>query len=355
MVTENEIGNDTHVGFPPEFVNPDDKEKAAYGLQYAKAIYTCGTRYGLRYFNADTANFNALTEQAQGEESVTLLRNLFGYASLPNNQKDVTADLAHLDVGILKLAPKYINRAVAKMQKLQYDIGLQAIDVVSVDEKAAYAAAIQAFYRQRKWIEDMGYDPQVFFPDIDISSLPLYPDEMLFDIATNPKIKKEIGGELLIKLLHSINNFNQKMREVDWDLAVYGLGHVHCYADANGIPREDRINPKFWGGSYVENDNFEDQEYAFFFEFISHNQFIKETSDQLTQDQQMEIVRAYSNKNSAAGYLDYRRSEHFDGLGYLPVMRYYFRSEDNRTFVTKKNEFGREYILEKGEYLHPEW
>lgn len=347
-------GADTHYNFPPEFVNPDVKETADYGLQYAKAMYNCGTRYGSRYYNGgtDAAEFDELTELAQGRQSLDGLKNLFGFSSLPG-QRDFTEGLAYIDLNVLNLAPKYINRAVDKMQKFNYDIGLQAIDIVSINEKKDYAAVLDAFYRQRKWVNDMGYDPRVLFPEIDVDSLPIHPDEMLFDIATNPKLKKEIAGELLMKFIHAINNFQQKQREVDWDMVVYGRGHIHCYADANGYPREDRINPKHWLGSYVENDDFEQQEYAGFYDFISVNQFIKETSDQLTQDQQMKIVDAHCNQNTTHSFGDYRRNESYDGLGYIPVMRFYFRSEDNRRFVEKKTEFGRSILIEKAHNYKP--
>lgn len=340
---------DTHVNFPPEFVSPSIKESPDYGLQYAKAMYGCGTRYGSRHYSGYNSDYDELTELSQGRESTDNLRKMFGYSSAPGVE-DPTADLAYIDLQVLNLAPKYINRAVQKMQKIHYDIGLQAVDIVSIDEKKDYAASLQAFYDIRKWMEDMKYDPKVMFPELDVASLPIYPDELLYNIATNPKIKKEIAGELLIKLLHSMNNFHQKMREEDWDLVTYGMAHVHCYADENGIPREDRINPKFWIGSYVDNDDFEQQEYAGFFDFISVNQFIKETSDQMTQDEQMEIVDAHCNKNTLDSWVSASRSKDYDGLGYIPVLRFYFRSEDNRNFVLKRNRerwLGGDELIEK--------
>lgn len=143
------------------------------------------------------------------------------------------------------------------------------------------------------------------------------------------------------------------MRQVDWDLAVIGRGHLHCYADENGNPRVDRINPKYWVGSYVENDNFEEQEYAGFFDFITVNQFIKETSDQMSQAEQMEVVRAHVNKNAQWNFTDYRRLDQYDGLGYMAVMRFYFRSQDNRNFIYKKNGFDRTLLVEKAYNYRP--
>lgn len=333
--------------FPEEFVSPAVKETREYGLKYATAMYYASNRYGSTFFYG-SSEFDSLVELAQGRQSVDGIKKLFGYIDPNSPLNDGSNALAFLDIQVLNLAPKYINRCVAKIQKNHFDIGVNAIDIVSIDEKADYAAALDAFYRLKEWVTSMGFDPKELFPELDVDSLPQYPDEMEYDIMTNPKIKKEIEAELTIKLIQEINNFNQKMREVDWDLSVIGRGHLHCYLDHNGVPRVERINPKFWIGSYVENDDFEEQEYAGFFDFITVSQFIKETRDELTLDEQMEIVRAHSGTTPNNTYfVDYKRLENYDGLGYIPVMKFYFRSEDNRRYVSKKNLNDGMILVEK--------
>lgn len=334
--------------FPEEFVSPKEKEKRDYGLQYAKAMYYSSNRYGTQFFYGNS-DFDNLVELAQGRQSVSGIRKLFGYLDAQNPLNEGANALAYLDIQVLNLAPKYVNRAVAKIQKTHFDVGVNAIDIVSLDEKADYAAAIDAFYRLKDWMEQNKFDPRAMFPELDIDSLPDFIDEMEYDVMVNPKIKKEIEAELTIKLIQSINNFLQKMREVDWDLVVIGRGHLHCYNDDNGVPRVDRINPKYWIGSYVENDNFEAQEYSGFFDFITVNQFIKETKGELTVDQQMQIVNRHSSQTPDNSYfVDLNRLENYDGLGYIPVLRFYFLSEDNRTYVRKKNGFGDDVLVEKG-------
>lgn len=339
--------------FPSEFVDPKTKELPEYGLSYARSMYYSSNRYGSTFFYG-TSEFDSLVSLAQGRQSVDGIKKLFGYID-PNSPLNQGSNaLAYLDIQVLNLAPKYINRAVAKMQKNHFDIGVNAIDIVSIDEKASYAAALDAFYRLKEWVTSMGFDPKELFPELDVDSLPQYPDEMEYDIMVNPKIKQEIEAELTIKLIQEINNFNQKMREVDWDLAVIGRGHLHCYLDSNGVPRVDRINPKFWIGSYVDNDDFEQQEYAGFFDFITVSQFIKETRNELNLDEQMEIVRAHSSTTPNNSYfVDYKRLENYDGLGYIPVMKFYFRSEDNRRYVSKKNLNDGMILVEKSYNYQP--
>jgi hypothetical protein len=336
--------------FPPELVNPKDKEKASYGVAYAKAAYYNDNRYGQRLFGQDD-EYDSLVEIAQGRQSVSNLKKIMGFHFNDGRENpDGPASMAYIDPQVLNLAPKYVNRGVAKMQANHFDIGLDAIDLVSMDAKKDAAAIIKTFYRMKDWVKQFGLPLQSMFESIDVASLPQYPDQLLYDLNTNPKLKTEIGGEMALKMVMEMNNFNQKMRQVDWDLVVIGRGHLHLYLDANNIPRVERINPKFWGGSYVENDDFEQQEYAYFLDCISANQFIREASPYYSQEELIALIKANGIRNSSfnPGDTAVKNLNSYDNLVYIPVMRFYFRSEDNRTFVTRKNRYGSKTIMEKG-------
>lgn len=336
--------------YPPEFVSPKDKEEDEYGCQYAKSMYATSNRMGTMLF--DEVEYQALMETAQGRQSVEGIRKLFGHF---DDDGDGSASLAYIDPQILNLAPKYINRAVAKMQKYSYDIAVDAVDPVSVDEKGDYAANIQAFYRLKEWVVSMGQDPKALFPDLDVDALPRYPDELLYDLTVNPKIKKEIAAEISLKLLHYVNDFRQKMREVDWWIVVYGKGHLHFFNDENGVPRSEVINPKFYIGAYSENEAYHGQQHAGFLDFITVDQLRKEMLACGKSELEIQIIA----DKWRGGYLGGSSPEivggvdSFDGLDYIPVMRFYFKSEDNRRFVKSKNQYGSDILLEKSFNYEP--
>jgi len=351
-----EDNNGGGYNYPSEYESPKIKEKRPYGLQYAQAMYSMSTRTGSRFLYEDS-EYTALMEVAQGKQSVDNIRKLFGfYTDYDQTQDDGSGNLAYIDIQVLNLAPKYINRAVAKMQRFNYDLEVNAVDIVSVDEKKDYAAGIQAFYRLKQWVTEMGVDPKQLFPDLDIDSLPQYPDELLYDASVNPKIKKEISAEIAIKLLHYVNKFQQVMREVDWDIVAFGKGHIHCFNDPNGVPRVERINPKYAIGSYVDNESYTGQENAGFFDFISVNQLRKEMlADGYTEEQVKEIAQRHASANSIYNTASPTSAwDRFDGLDYIPVLRFYFKSEDNRTFVRMKNQYGSEMNLEKSFDYEPD-
>lgn len=335
--------------FPPEIVSPKQKEDKAYGLAHVKAQYYTNNRYGFRSIY-DNIDYQSLIEFSQGRQSVTNIRKLFGYHR--DGQRHAADDgpesLAYIDVQVLNLAPKYINRAVGKMMRNNFDISLEAIDLVSREEKADFAATVQTLYRIKDWVQQMGIPLQAAFPGLDVASLPKYPDELLYNLTVNPKIKQEIAGEMALKLVFAVNNFKQKYREVCKDIVVLGKGHLHCYHDRNMIPRIDRINPKYWYGSYIDNEDFEGQDYAGFIECITVNQFLNEAGGMYSQRQLEEIVSTWGVKNTAfQSYLYDRTLAEYDNLTYIPVVRFYFLSQDNRSWVSRPNQYDVDTLINR--------
>lgn len=331
--------------YPNEFVAPREKELKAYHLQYAQALYYSSNRYGSRLFE-DDSEFDALVEFAQGRASIDRMAKLFGrFAGSNNPQLDGPESLMRMDLAPLQIVPKYVNRAVSKMTGLDYDINIAAIDVATIDEIRDYESAINAFYRIKDWMTKVKLNPQEFFPELDIASLPEVPDEMLYNAKVNSKIKKIISAEKTIKLAHKINNMRQRLREVCWDIVVIGRGHMETFPDENLIPRIKRINPKYWMGSYIDNEDFSTQENAGYIDFITINQFRKEAFQYMSSAEMEEICDHYSNLNSPL-HSTYRHSQNFDGLSYIPVLRYYFLSNDQRTYRVQNNSFGNPTIKE---------
>lgn len=325
------MSNNSGYAFGDEFAPVKKKATKAYGLQNAKAIYFSSNRYGYRMFN-DTLAANALVEFAQGRQSTDSIYRSLGFFNDRGTTQSDNGSLAYIDVQVLNLVTKYVNRAVAKLQRYKYDINFTAVDPISVDEAKQKNSQIKTLYELKNWFQSIKVDPQQYFPDIDLSVLPDYPDELMFNLAANSKIKKIVDADKTLKLITNapINDMGQVMREVDWDQVVIGRGHVHCYLDENNVPRVKRINPKFWGGSYVDNEDFTKQEYAFFIDFISRNQFKKEAQGDLSKGEMESIISAHAFPNTAASFGTLPQYyDNYDGLEYIPVMRFYYLSNDN--------------------------
>ena len=175
--------------FPDEFVSPKEKENPKYGAQYAEAMYTVSDRFGAR-IGDDNDEYDALNEIAQGRQSVDNIKQIFGHYNVEAETTDGGAeDLAYIDIQVLNLAPKYINKAVGRMQAIKYDVSAAVLDPTSVDEEKQYKNQLKAFFDLKKWVDTIGVSAQKLFPNIDVANVPEEPDEFLFEINTNPKIK----------------------------------------------------------------------------------------------------------------------------------------------------------------------
>lgn len=335
--------------FPNEFVNPKTKEKDFYGLQYAKGIFYSSNRLGGHTF-WDEDEYTTLTEISQGRQSVDPIRSSLGFfRGSGNDPKDEGASsLAYLDVKVLNLAPKYVNRAVDKIMNLEYEVQLEVIDPVSVHEKATYESAIGTYYEFKGWLKDINMNPRDFFPDLDVDVLPEHPDQLMFEMLTNPKIKKAVDGELALSLIHQMNDANQKFRIAARDKVVYGRGHIHCFRDENGIPRMENLNPKYYVGSYVEDEDFRHQEYVGYRDFPTVNQFRKEARSTMSEEDIEAVVQKYSYQNATQGqYSSTYENNKYDGLNYIPVLRFYFLSQDERVYVKRPNQYGNQTLMER--------
>lgn len=332
------MSNNSQYPFPDEWAPPKKKEKPDYGLQAAKAMYFSTNRLGYRLFN-DTATFNALVEFAQGRQSTDNIYKMLGFFKDTGATQDDNGALAYLDVQVINLITKYVNRTVAKLQRYKYDVNFTAVDPVSVNEAKEKAMQIKTLYGMKNWYDTMKVNPQQYFPELDVAILNDYPDEQMFNLSSNSKIKKIVDAEKTMKLVNNtLNDMGQVMREVDWDMVVIGRGHIHCYQDENGIPRSKRINPRFWGGSYVENEDYSKQEYSFFIDFISLNQFKTEAQGKLTKAEIDDIIAQHAYPNSAASFgTAPQYYDNYDGLEYIPVMRFYYLSNDNVAYKIWNN------------------
>lgn len=331
--------------FPDEFVRPEIKEKPEYGLQYIQAAWASNDRFGAGRF-ADQEQIQSLVEIAQGNMSTEPLRRQFGVINDPTSRYDDGPNsLVHIDPQVLNLASKYVNRAVAKINMRQFDVGLEAIDQVSGDQKKDYQASIKAFYRLKSFYQEMGVPYQAVSEGLDIATLPEFPDELLYDIEVNPKLAKEIAGEMILQEVKEADRYAHKMMLNIWNLVVKGWAHVEIFNDHNGIPRMKVIQHEYWGGSYVEDDDFEEQEYAFYIEPITVNQFIKEAHPYYDEQELRHIAYKYSNQNQE--FTGIESTNFFDHLSYIPVVRFYFLSEDNRSYVSRNNQHGSKILMEK--------
>jgi hypothetical protein len=331
--------------FPKEFVNPSTKENKKFGIEYAEAIYYSSHRHGARLIDSDS-EYNDLMEFAQGRQSVDRIKNILGHFESSNPETDAES-LDYIDIQVLNLAPKYINKIVGKLRKLRFHARMSIIDAKSINEEKEFKNKVRAYYDLKNWYDKIGVPAEKLFSDLPIDVLPEEPDELIYMLSVNPKVRKAIKCEKTLKLLHYINNWDQIWRECDWDMVVFGKAYVHNYLDHNLVPRQNRVSPQWAIHPYSESESWDDLEYFAYIDFITANQFCRESKFDLTPQQQLDTIGEFGKPAKYHGYEIPEGPRSYDGLDYIPVLRFYFISEDSRHFEKKRNQYNNPIIVKR--------
>lgn len=327
--------------FPPENINPEEKTHPLYGAQYAYAAYHNFKRRGGDLFLNATERYKHLTDLAQGEQSLDTVKGLSGHYAGEDGENE---GLAFIDFQTLNLAPKFINLVLGKLNKIQYDITLEAVDALASDHKAEYEAKAKTVVELKSFLEQYVEGYQRLFAGIDIADLPSEPDELAIKLNMTYKHWAAMEGEMKLKQAHIRNNWPQIAKEIGWDIVTLGVGVVSVWEDMNGVEREKRIDPDKFFCSSSESEAFEDLEYAGYLEHITPNQFRREVSGELSEIQIEEVISNFASSRGT-NYNDSFSNQ--DGLGYIPVVRFQFLTENTEKYVIRQNSRGNLKIERK--------
>lgn len=342
--------------FPDEFVDPIEKEKKSYGLQYAKIMWNSYTSYGSFIGYNAWSNYQSLIEVAQGRQSLDGLKKHIGYI----NDEMIKEGLTYLSLQVIPLAPKFVNLVQGKINKIDYDISVDAIDPVSLDKKKQYETSAKAYLNLKGFLDTIGADSSQLFQDIDPSSLPETTDDLDIHLQMNYKTEKALEYELALIETHNVNDWAQIKRELAFDLIVLGLGVTFSWIDQNGAKKEARISPDRWIFSQTNTESFSDLTWAGHIDYLTPGQLKREMmADGYTEDEVKEVIERYGGTNNYDKYSQNGFGNGFygnlnvDNINYVPVLRFQFLSEDTYKFVETKNKYGNPDLQRKNMVFKP--
>lgn len=333
--------------FPNEYTDPEHKKSDSYGLQYAKAILSAHSIYGGVLYFMEDARYRNLVEFAQGNIDIDSLKRMFGFF----RNEDENESLSYLDVSVLNMATNLVNGAVGRLARLDYDLNMTVIDPLAIDLQKQYEASVKTFMELKGFLNTIGVSAKEVFSDLDIEAIPEHPDELMVDLQMNPKLKMAMEAEMTIKLIHKVNAWNQILREFAFNLVVIGFGVIYTYHDKNGMPREKNIRPDMFLHSTPINEAFDELDYGGHIERLSPQQFIREASPYMSQVEIQDVLNHYNTRY--AGYRG-RENEHYDGLGFVEVLRFQFLTENTEKFTRAPKSKGNRVLKKRRYDFEPE-
>ena len=343
------IANPTYSTFPNEFVSREEKETKDYGLMYAQAIWNNYVVNNGANYTRNVANYEFLRAIASGRQSSDDIAGLLGY-----NGGNGIYSSRQIDIQILNFGKMFVESAVSKMIRRQYNFTASIIDPSAVDAQKTKEAIIKSYFA----VQELAGEKlaKEMFPDIDTSVLEDTEEETLLKAQMSFSQEMRMEADIAIKLLTKVvNDFEQVRREYAEDLVVCGIGGTKVQLDENKVPRLNRVNPMNWTYSQVDSPKLDKISYAGEIEFLTVTDFARETAEYLTKDEQEQIVGSFG---TIYPFFTFNENGTYvpsvvNTNKYVPVLKFQFLSTNIDTFEIKSNKFGNNRIYRKDYTYNP--
>ena len=345
--------------FPNPLAKHAEKVKKAYGLQYAKAIYSQwgGMDSENSLYARRMREFNISRDYANGTQDTSIYKKIL--TSL--NPNDGDGSLLSLDWTPVPIIPKFVKIVVNKILSANLSPNIEAIDPVSKTEKDRKKAKIRFQVENQaaiKEAQELGLDVGV-----DTNKIPQTSEEAEILLQGSLKTDAEIAAQLATRLTLAWNEFDERIfRRCVEDLVSCGMGVVKRENDPNYGIKETYVDPAYFIHSVTDDPNFTDIVYAGHIRRISIQELKRIAGDQFTEDEYMQMARTvmnqYGNNPNRFGTTRYDGILDQYNYGYdeytIEILEFEFISVDDIIFEEKESRFGNVGFYYKGyEYNAP--
>jgi hypothetical protein len=338
-------------GFPSEFVNPETKDKPAYGLSFARAMYGRYYRQG-GYYSQSNNQYVENRKYAEGLQSVEKYKDLL----------DMNGDsaFANLDFSIVPVAPKFVDLLVGEMTNQEYEIQFNSIDPTSLTEKDKERNKLQANMELAEFsaiIEEMAGVPVI--PSGEY--IPETQEELDLHMQMNFKQDTEVAMEESVEFVLNNNDWSELRRKIYRDLIVLKRASIRLYYDDNDNIRLRYVDPVNLIVPYTDKDDFGNIRYAGEIQKLEIHQIRRMSQGSLSEEDLYNIAKNSAGKhgnrtwNYGSSFQRYYRNFGNAGLAgvaeyddfTIPVLDFEFHTINILKFEERENKFGRSYIEEK--------
>lgn len=326
--------------FPDPFADPKVKATPEYILKYGKAMYSQFGKYGLRVFYNDKAKYQSLANYANGMQPIDKYKKrLDCWDDEPGKDTFVNIDWSPFN-----LATKFVNIMTDKIYQTGYDPVCHPIDPLALDQRQNTEYMMKAFMEHRDWIQEMGTAFNAETLGFDPGLLPDHADELEMHMNMTYKDRFAMEAEMAIKIHMTNNDFEQVRKEYIRDFVVYGIGCLETRNDKNGYTKIRRLDPRTVIIGNSESEDFKNVTHGGYVENVSIADLRTAAGKQFTEEQYQTIYRDFSrpvygsetNVPPLNAYDTYNNG----GERMVPVMKFYFKTTNEYTYVKKQDKRG---------------
>lgn len=335
-------------GFPNPLVDKKTKDSKEYILQYCRAMYAQFGKFGMRAFWNDRSNYDVLESYALGIQMIDKYKKRM---DVWENEPGRNAYL-NIDWQVINLASKFVNIIVDKIVGAGYDVECRAIDPLALEARKEKESKMRAVMEHQKWFEETGIalDPDAlgFSPDM----LPDHSDDLELHMAMNYKDLFSMNAEMAIDLHFTNNEFEQVRREYIRDSVIYGPKVVETINDSYGNTKIKRISPKTLIIGNSKSEDFKNTAHGGYIENMSFAELQAEAGSKFNQDEWDKIYKDYSTLmgSTQVDNWDLYRTGLYQNTNerMVSVMKFYYKTTIQNTYVKKNDKRGNARIYEQG-------
>ena len=241
------------LGFPSHLIDSSQKNKK-WISDYIKAAWTDYTTYYPNQLYNGRDKYHETKLYMLGKQSVSRYKKLFQ----PNQVANEDQSWININWDILPIIPKFKRIALSSLLKTDFSISVDAIDPLAQDDKKEFYAQNAAKIILKEEYRKQGLDESLVpDPDVDASNL------KELDMYMNYSYKHRMAVEMqdALKLIMSLNKFEQLREQVVEDLIDFGISGYKEYFDKSGNIKIRHVSPANMVMSYSVDPNFNDIQY----------------------------------------------------------------------------------------------
>ena len=349
----------TESTFPDPLASYEKKVSKAYGLKYAKAIFSewgsldSETSLYPRRFR----EFETSRDYANGTQDTTKYMDIL--SSLNPNNGD--GSLLNIDWSPVPIIPKFVKIVVNKILSAAPYPQVEAIDPLSRNEKDIEKNKLLVRIENKQMImeaKNSGLDV-----DIDPATLPDTSEEAEIFLETNVKTDAEVAAQIATQMTLSWNDYDERThRRCVEDLVTCGMAVVKRSNDPNYGISTEYVDPARFIHSFTEDPNLSDVVYAGHIKRMSIAELKRIAGNQFTEEEYEAIAMSVRNKyaNNPNRFADSRYDSGMDTYHYgydeyaIEVLDFEFLSVDSMIFEKKESRYGNIGFYFKGREYKPQ-
>jgi hypothetical protein len=296
MINETHLGSSAPVsdkydnGFPSDWIDPSDKAKPQYALEYIRAAYEQYTKSQCGITSSRRNDFIENRMYAEGSQSTEKYKNFIKAGT----DKDGKAySYMNVDWSIVSTIPRVRDTVLGYFEKLDHDVAVTAIDKMSDDERNRAKFTLWAKKLLQPMLAEAGIKEQLGMQD-----------EVLFDtmqelemfMQMSSKLQTEIAMKQGLDFAFYTNRWPEIAKKLREDLFDLGIAATREYTTEGGKIKVRYVDPVNLIIRKTRNNECTESNYIGEVIEMTLADLASEAGDQFSMEDYKKMAKAYSGR-----------------------------------------------------------